>query len=221
MKKVLLYTVIGAVIMFSVVFGYLQISIANSNRNVKENLAEAKRIYDAIPVWHKKLQTQQDIKIGVITDTHVHPNRIDKTNKADDAPRYLNEKYIKVLDKFASQMNEFQPEFIVHLGDVIEGTNDEAFVGMQGLELVEEEMQKINIPLHWAIGNHDLRSVTREQFKETLKLDSINQSFDVMIIDLLFSMQIIMWKIYHAHQKEILTFVEIYHHKKLNGLKSS
>jgi len=179
MKKSIIIIVTIAVIVFVGGFVFYKTIEVNDNRRTQNNLTEVKRIYDAIPIWHKKLQTGQDIKIGVITDTHVHPNRIDKTNKSDDAPRYLNEKYIKVLDNFAEQMFEFQPEFIVHLGDVIEGTNDEDFVGMQGLQLVEEEMKKINKPLHWVIGNHDLRSVTREQFKEALNLESINQTFDV------------------------------------------
>ncbi len=179
MKKTIIYIVSITIIIFCIGFVYYKTIEFNADIDTKNNLVEAKRIYDAIPIWHKKLQTGQDIRIGVITDTHVHPNRIDKTNKSDDAPRYLNEKYIKVLDNFAEQMLEFQPEFIVHLGDVIEGTGDEAFVGMQGLELVEAEMKKINVPLHWVIGNHDLRSVTREQFKEILDLESINQTFDV------------------------------------------
>ncbi len=176
-KYIIIVSVFVAIFVVGLIF--YKTNETNDNRRTQNNFAEAKRIYDAIPIWHKKLQTQQDIKIGVITDTHVHPNRIDKTNKVDDAPRYLNEKYIKVLDKFVSQMTEFQPEFIVHLGDVIEGTNDEDFVGIQGLELVEKEIKKTDVPLYWVIGNHDLRSVTREQFKETLNLDSINQSFDV------------------------------------------
>lgn len=179
MKKIIIISTIVALISFSGGFIFYKTSEANDNRHTQNNLTEAKRIYDAIPIWHKKLRTQQDIKIGVITDTHVRPNRIDKTNKSDDAPRYLNEKYIKVLDNFASQMTKFQPEFIVHLGDVIEGTNDEDFVGMQGLKLVKQEMEKINVPLYWVIGNHDLRSVTREQFKEVLDLESINQTFDI------------------------------------------
>jgi len=179
MKNIIITSIIISSIVFVGGLIFYKTSEVNYDRSMQNNLLEAKKIYDAIPIWHKKIRIQQDIKIGIITDTHVHPNRIDKTNKSDDAPRYLNDKYIKVLDNFASQMDTFQPEFIVHLGDVIEGTNDEDFVGMQGLELVEKEMQKINVPLYWVIGNHDLRSVTREQFKKTLDLESINQTFDV------------------------------------------
>jgi alkaline phosphatase len=135
--------------------------------------------YNNLPIWEKKINTEQDIKIGIITDTHVHPNRIDRQDKRDESPRYLNEKNIKPIVNFVEQMKKFQPEFIVHLGDVIEGTNDEDFVGIKGIKLVKAEIDKASIPIHWVIGNHDLRSLTKEQFKEALELESLNQTFDV------------------------------------------
>lgn len=181
MKKMIISLGVIATVIFVGAFVFYKTNEANNHRRTQNNLIEAKEIYDAIPIWHqaKKIKTNQDIKIGIITDTHVHPNRIDKTNKADDAPRYLNEKYTKVLNNFVLQMHEFQPEFIVHLGDVIEGTNDEDHVGIMGIQLVKKELERANVPLYWAVGNHDLRSVTKEQFKETLALDAINQVFDI------------------------------------------
>lgn len=179
MKKTIIIIVIVAVVIFAGGFVFYKTIEANDNRRTQNNFTEAKRIYDAIPIWHKKLQTQQDIKIGIITDTHVRPNRVDRENKADDAPRYLKEKYIKPLENFVAQMTEFQPEFIVHLGDVIEGTDDPDHLGITGIKMVRDHIEKAQKPIYWVIGNHDLRSVTREQFKETLKLDSIDQVFDV------------------------------------------
>jgi len=179
MKKIIAGLIMGSIIIFVGSFVFYKTIETNSDRSTQNNLAEAKKIYDAIPVWHKKIRTQQDIKVGVITDTHVHPNRVNKSDKSDDAPRYLNEKYIKVFTNFVLQMHKFQPEFIVHLGDVIEGTGDEDFVGIKGIQLVRDELGKADVPLHWVVGNHDLRSVTKEQFKETLHLDAINQFFDV------------------------------------------
>jgi len=179
MKKVISFLIVGAIVIFCGGFIYYETLVVNANRNTENNLVEAKRIYDSIPIWHKKIQTEQDIKIGIITDTHVHPNRINKSNKADDAPRYLNKKDTKALNNFVLQMDKFQPEFIVHLGDVIEGTDDEDFVGIKGIQLVKKELEKANVPLHWVLGNHDLRSVTREQFKEAVGIDSITQTFDV------------------------------------------
>ena len=135
--------------------------------------------YNNLPIWEKKINTEQDIKIGIITDTHVHPKRISRQGKKEDAPRYLNEKNVKPIRNFVKQMQKFQPEFIVHLGDVIEGTNDEDYIGLKDIKLVKEELDKIGVPVHWVVGNHDLRSVTKEQFQEALQLEELNQVFDV------------------------------------------
>jgi len=135
--------------------------------------------YNNLPIWEKKIQTEQDIKIGIITDTHVHAKRINRQNESDEAPRYLSEKNVKPIRNFVKQMTKFQPEFIVNLGDVIEGTNDKDFVGMAGLKLVKKELEKVGVPVKWVLGNHDLRSVTREQFKESLGIEKLNQVFDM------------------------------------------
>jgi len=135
--------------------------------------------YNNLPIWEKKIQTEQDIKIGIITDTHVHAKRINRQNASDEAPRYLSEKNVKPIRNFVKQMTKFQPEFIVNLGDVIEGTNDKDFVGIAGLKLVKKELEKVGVPVKWVLGNHDLRSVTREQFKEALGIESLNQVFDI------------------------------------------
>jgi alkaline phosphatase len=135
--------------------------------------------YNNLPIWEKKINTAQDIKIGIITDTHVHPKRISRQGRKEEAPRYLNEKNVKPIRNFVKQMQKFQPEFIVHLGDVIEGTNDEDYVGSKGVKLVKKELDKTGVPVHWVAGNHDLRSLTKEQFKESLQLEKLNQVFDI------------------------------------------
>jgi len=130
------------------------------------------------PIWEKKVEIDQILKIGLITDTHVHPNRIDKNDKNDFAPRILKGKHLDPFNKFNLQMAIFGPELIIHLGDIIEGTDDEDFVGIMGLKLVRDELAKNGVPVYWIVGNHDLRSVTKSQFLETLEIDSLNQVID-------------------------------------------
>lgn len=130
------------------------------------------------PLWERKISTEQDVRIGMITDNHAHPNRIDRENKADDAPRYLNKKYMKPLDNFNKEMTDFKPDFVVQLGDVIEGTKEENHVGIMGLELVRDKLSKLNVPVYFALGNHELRSINKRQFKETLDLEDVNQYYD-------------------------------------------
>lgn len=129
------------------------------------------------PLWERKVPTEQDVRIGMITDNHVHAKRIVRENKANDAPRYLNDKYITPLNEFNEEMKEFKPDFVIDLGDV-EGTNDDDFVGLMGLELVEDELEKSGVPVYIAVGNHDLRSFNKTQFKETLGLKDVNQIID-------------------------------------------
>ena len=130
------------------------------------------------PLWERKIPTEQDVKIGMMTDNHVHAKRINRENKVDEAPRYLNEKYMQPLDDFNEGMKEFQPDFIFQLGDAVEGTNEKDFVGIMGLELVRDELQKSGAPVYFAVGNHGLRSFNKNQFKETLDLRDVNQVID-------------------------------------------
>ena len=130
------------------------------------------------PEWERKIDTEQVLKIGVITDTHVRPSRVDKTNKFNDAERALFSEDLTSLQKFNARMKEFSPEMIVHLGDVIEGTGDEDFIGIMGIKLVRGELQKSGVPIYWALGNHELRSVTKEQYKKTLEIDNLDYFID-------------------------------------------
>jgi Icc-related predicted phosphoesterase len=130
------------------------------------------------PAWERKIPTTQVMRVGLITDTHVHASRINKEDKSPEGKRVLKIKHRKPLEQFNGQMDEFDPEVIVMLGDVIEGTNEKDYVGMWGLKLVKDKISREGVPIIWLVGNHDLRSVTKDQFKETLGIDYLNKSFD-------------------------------------------
>jgi len=182
MKKIII--VVSIIVGFFVIVGvsgyvYFTTIEKKAESQTQINLLRAKEIYDAIPIWHKKIHTQDDLKIGIITDTHIHPSRINRSDKSENAPRQLKGKNVIPIKDFVKEMQLFQPDFIVHLGDIIEGTGDEANVGIMGLQLVKEELDKVGVPTHWVVGNHDLRSVTKEQFEQALDIESVTYSFDV------------------------------------------
>lgn len=158
---------------------FFVISAKNSERQTQYNLAEAQRIFDAIPVWHKKIQTNQTLKIGIITDTHVHPSRIDNSRKDDNAPRYLKEQYTRPLRNFVAQMNQFGPEYIIHGGDIIEGTGDPDWLGVMGIKMVDGELKKSGVPVYYVLGNHELRSITKKQFREIFDITDEDRVIDV------------------------------------------
>lgn len=179
MKKIILLCVIGAIVVFMGFYEFYTYSITQDEKSIQRNIFESQKMREAIPVWHKKIHTQEDVKIGIITDTHVRPTRIYSGDERENAPRYLKPKHTESLKKFVAQMNIFEPDFLVHLGDIIEGTGDGYYVGVQGLQLVQKELMKARKPIYWTVGNHDLRSVKKDEFQQTLGLESLDQVFDI------------------------------------------
>ncbi len=130
-----------------------------------------------IPAWERKIPlSNQNFRIGLITDTHITSKRVVKGGLETNV--YLPDKYKNVFLNFKNEMSAFNPEFIVHLGDVIEGTKYTVPKGMTELKLVEEELEKIHKPVYWVIGNHDLRAVARIQFEKSLEINYTNKSID-------------------------------------------
>lgn len=179
MKKIVI-TICGIALGILVLgFLYFMTITIKAEREIVKHTEAAVAAWEARPIWKKKIQTTQDLKLGIITDTHVHPTRIDRNDRSDGALRQLKEKDATPIKNFVVQMGAFGPDAIMHLGDVIEGTNDDDHVGLMGIELVRDEIAKVGVPIHWAIGNHDLRSVTKEQFQTVLSLEGVEQVFDI------------------------------------------
>ncbi len=129
------------------------------------------------PIWERKIDTSRDLplKIGIITDTHT------ESDKSGVEERFLAEKYKKPFDDFVIGMDKFNPEFVVHLGDIIQEKGegeDLVNLGIKNLKLAKAEMERINKPIYWVIGNHDLRTVARRQFLESLEINYLNKAFD-------------------------------------------
>ncbi len=62
-----------------------------------------------IPLYERKVSTQQVLKIGVITDTQVHPNRVVRADKRPEAERYLgSSKDAHPLALFHENMRAFR-----------------------------------------------------------------------------------------------------------------
>ena len=129
-----------------------------------------------------------ELKIGFITDPHV-----EGTIKGDHLN--LNSEYVRQLNFFIEQMNnDFAPSYIVINGDVIEGTHTEAYQGIQELAEVRKLFNRTQIEKLWVIGNHDLRSITKTQWQETLGINYLRSSFsagdyDIITLDSNFSLE--------------------------------
>jgi len=178
-RKFEAFLLMFVLVIWAIGYGYYSFLNLFYKKQLIENQAEAKRVYESIPIWHKKIKTEQITKIGIITDTHVRPTRIDRSDKSEDAPRQLKGDDLDTLRNFTKQMIIFKPDFIVHLGDVIEGGGDNYSTASQGVRLVKNELEKAGVPDYWVVGNHDLRALTKEQFMKILDLDALDKSFDV------------------------------------------
>jgi len=132
----------------------------------------------AKPIWERKVESGEVTKIGIMTDNHIRPTRINKNDERVNAPRFIKSEYLETFINFNRQMSSFGPDFIVHLGDSIEGTDDPDYVGLSGIKLVEKELLKNKVPVYWVLGNHELRSITKNQFREALKIEDLDYIID-------------------------------------------
>ncbi len=182
---VLLATIVTFVL--SIVFGLLvhySISKSTFERDYDEgshtfSWAFPFPVIEEIPLWERKVSLAgEQLKVGLITDTHLDSKlRLDANGIRTDE-RYMPDVYLDQLRQFVTAMQEFQPSFIAHLGDVIEGSGVDKDIGVIELGMVRDEIAQAGIPIHWVIGNHDLRSVARRHFREELAQSDINQVID-------------------------------------------
>jgi Icc-related predicted phosphoesterase len=114
------------------------------------------------------------MSFGLINDTHT------KTRRGGKYGYVLSDKYSEMFGKFLKTMrDDFGSDFLLTNGDVIDGTYQPVDEGMANLRLIKELYETSNIPSYWVIGNHDLRSVTRDQWKESLGIDYLDKTFEV------------------------------------------
>lgn len=130
------------------------------------------------PLWEDKINIEQELKIGIMTDNHIRSTRISRLVDAENSPRIIKPEDLMVFSNFNKEMKIFNPDFIVHLGDGIEGTDDPDYVGLSGLNLIKKELEKNKKPVYWVLGNHELRSVSKDQFKNVFNLDSLDYVAD-------------------------------------------
>ncbi|MBO5667403.1 MAG: metallophosphoesterase, partial [Firmicutes bacterium] len=84
-----------------------------------------------------------------------------------------------LLERFAAQVNEaVQPDFVVHLGDLIQdyGDYDEDVATMQTFW---SKFGQIGVPVYTCVGNHDLRATKdRAAVAAALGYEDSTYSFD-------------------------------------------
>jgi len=100
---------------------------------------------------------QSKIRFGLVTDSHY----------ADRDPantRYYRQSLIKMED-FIQEMNGKKPDFIIHLGDFKDqDSHEKEDDTLKYLSKLENIYSKFNGPRYHCVGNHDVDSITKQQF---------------------------------------------------------
>lgn len=113
------------------------------------------------------------VSFGVISDIHA-------LAKGSSGRYVFSPKYKFTAEEFAETMrDDFKPDFMVANGDVIDGTYQEPEEGIAVLGMVKNVFDTAKVPTYWTIGNHELRSLTREQWKQALGLDYLDKAFEI------------------------------------------
>lgn len=113
------------------------------------------------------------MSFGLISDVHA-------LAKGKNGNYVLSPKYKFTTEEFTKTMrDDFKPDFMVANGDIIDGTYQESEEGMAVLGMVKNIFDKAKIPTYWAIGNHELRSISDEQWLSALGIDYLDKSFIV------------------------------------------
>lgn len=114
-----------------------------------------------------------ELKIGFVTDIHA------RSHSDGDGTRNLKEFFTDGINYFINRMDKsFRPDFILNDGDVIEGTGRSSKIGKKELALIKNLFDETAISKYWVVGNHDLRSVKKKQWKETLGIGYLHDSFE-------------------------------------------
>jgi len=127
-----------------------------------------------LPAPQKERKNPDELRIGFITDLHV------RSSFDGVGDRALGSDFMKRINYFIEKMNNvFVPNFIIANGDIIEGTKVNDDIGMAELSLVKNLFNRTVLKKYWVAGNHDLRSVTKKQFMQSLDIDYVSKAFEM------------------------------------------
>lgn len=177
--------------------GRLDVSLQEETEETIENDAESVSIIDETESATEEAPTEKDttappsskalpplpapirkkdtdkLRIGFVTDSHV-------MSSENGNSRTLHKKYEERLNHFIERMNnDFGADLLIANGDIVEGTRQTSETGIRELSLVKKIFDRTSIPTYWTLGNHDLRSVTKKQWRDALGIGYEYKAFDV------------------------------------------
>ncbi len=94
-------------------------------------------------------------KFAFFTDTHLYPNATQ--NYAGGLQQQKNS--VALYEKLIEQLNVFEPEFVIHGGDIVSGGNSFDMSAEEyeaALHTVQVLGERLKMPCYYIPGNHDL-----------------------------------------------------------------
>lgn len=117
---------------------------------------------------------ESNLRIGFVTDTQVASEPVGASQGR------LGDIFVERINHIVRKMNDvLSPDFIVINGDVIEGTKTPAPQGTEELRQTKALFDQTSIPKYWVLGNHDVRSINKTQWKETLEIGYTSKAFRI------------------------------------------
>ncbi|MFP4401808.1 MAG: metallophosphoesterase family protein [Candidatus Nanoarchaeia archaeon] len=113
------------------------------------------------------------MKLAIINDIHYGDERID-----NGVVRKFSKQTDTLVSNFIDDMNSnIKPEFIIILGDLIESKNHK--IDVKNLNYIKSKLENnLNSNLFYCIGNHEQRTLKKEEVNTILNLKNQYYSFD-------------------------------------------
>ena len=113
------------------------------------------------------------LKFAFITDTHLYPNA--PQNFAGGLQQQMNS--LALYERVIEQINEFDPAFVVHGGDIVCGGNSfdmSAEQYVEALNVAHSLGERLKAPIYYIPGNHDLDPETgsKESYLECFGINN-------------------------------------------------
>jgi hypothetical protein len=102
----------------------------------------------------------EEFRIGIVTD--IQTNR-KKSHQYGLDPTLI----VAPLEKFIEHANNtFHPSVVVHIGDLIEGTNRRGEKSIEDWKLIDSYLARLQMPRLHVIGNHERRGLSDTEWKQ-------------------------------------------------------
>lgn len=109
----------------------------------------------------------EPLRFGIVSDAHY----ADVDARGSRFYRESREKMIECVQR----MNEQGVKFLVELGDLKdEGTPPQETETLRFLDEIESELAKFNGPRYYVLGNHDVDSISKEQFLSRVQIHGLS-----------------------------------------------